>query len=154
MLNTANTNTVEVVQSFFQPDTLIAFECFEALRKKSQLEPEKRLLLAVLEDAVVCFQKHLFTREGVGQRLFGDAREWIFEESDDRIFSFESICEILGFDPGCFRKGLLLWERKKRGGDKSAHSATPDKKEKLISYVFPADSSPPNRFGDGAADGI
>ena len=46
----------EKVSSLFQPDTLLPAQYFETFRRKSHLEPEKRLMLAVLEDAVACFQ--------------------------------------------------------------------------------------------------
>ncbi|MEK7783674.1 MAG: hypothetical protein AAB279_07085, partial [Candidatus Binatota bacterium] len=51
----------EKVTSLFQPDTLLPAQYLETFRRKAPLEPEKRLILAVLEDAVACFQKHLFS---------------------------------------------------------------------------------------------
>jgi hypothetical protein len=32
-------------------------------QRKSYLEPEKKLMLAVLEDAIACFQKYAFARD-------------------------------------------------------------------------------------------
>lgn len=45
----------ERIASLFQPDTLAAAQYFDNLRRTTILEPEKRLMLAVLEDAVSCF---------------------------------------------------------------------------------------------------
>ena len=42
----------EEMASLFQPDSLLPVQYFENFRRKVQTEPEKRLLLAVLEDAV------------------------------------------------------------------------------------------------------
>ena len=53
----------EKLASLFQPDTLLPAQYFGTFRSKTRLEPEKSLLLAVLEDAVICFQKYLFTRD-------------------------------------------------------------------------------------------
>ena len=47
----------EKVASLFQPDTLLPVQYLETFRRKAHLEPEKRLMLSVLEDAIACFQK-------------------------------------------------------------------------------------------------
>ncbi len=103
----------EKVTSLFQPDTLLPAQYLETFRRKGHLEPEKRLMLAVLEDAVACFQKYLFARDGRGRTLFREAEEWIVEEGSDWLFSFENICEVLGFDPQYVRQGLLRWKQKR-----------------------------------------
>ena len=100
----------EKVSSLFQPDTLLPAQYFETFRRKSHLEPEKRLMLAVLEDAVACFQKYLLARDGRGRAMFGEAEQWILEEESDWLFSFENICEVLGFNPRYVRGGLVRWK--------------------------------------------
>jgi len=102
----------EKVASLFQPDTLLPAQYLETFRKKGYLEPEKRLMLAVLEDAIACFQKYLFSRDGRGRALFREAEEWIVEEGSDWLFSFENICEVLALDPQYVRQGLLRWKQK------------------------------------------
>src|SRR3989344_2766711 len=89
----------EKVGSLFQSDTLIPAQYFETLRSKAQLEPEKDLMLAVLKDAVTCFQKYVAARIGKRKRMFRDAEEWVLEEEKDWLFSFNNICGALGFDP-------------------------------------------------------
>jgi hypothetical protein len=59
----------EKVTSLFQPDTLLPAQYLETFRRKAPLEPEKRLMLSVLEDAVACFQKHLFSRDPRGRAV-------------------------------------------------------------------------------------
>jgi hypothetical protein len=103
----------ERLSSLFQPDTLLSAQYFENFRGKNHLEPEKKLMLAVLEDAVLCFQNYLFARDSKGKRIFHEAEEWILETDSDWIFSFESICEVLGFNPQYIRKGLLRGKEKK-----------------------------------------
>ena len=100
----------EKVTFLFQPDTVLPAQYFETLGRKAQLEPEKRLMLAILQDAVDCFQKHIFAPNGRGRAIFDQTEQWITEENNDWLFSFESICECLGFDPEYIRKGLLLWK--------------------------------------------
>ena len=103
----------EKVSSLFQPDTLLPAQYLETYRRKAHLEPEKRLMLAVMEDGIACFQKYLFARDGKGRGLFGEAEEWIMEEGGDWLFSFNNICEVLGFDPQYVRQGLVRWKEKK-----------------------------------------
>ncbi|HXG50568.1 MAG TPA: hypothetical protein VNN77_04065 [candidate division Zixibacteria bacterium] len=103
----------ERVTSLFQPDTLMPEQYLETFRRKSHLEPEKRLLLAVLEDAIACFQKYLFARDSKGRTLFRETEEWILQRDSDWLFSFVSVCEILGFDPNYLRQGLMQWKARK-----------------------------------------
>ena len=97
----------------FQPDVLIPAQYFEALRSKSGMEPEKRLMLAVLEDAVHCFQDNVSTESEIKRKLFNEAEEWFLKENDDWAFSFENICEALALNPEYVRQGLLRWKGKR-----------------------------------------
>jgi len=106
-------NMEERVASLFEPDTLVAAQYFGNLRRKTLLEPEKRLMLAILEDAINCYQDNLLSHHGRARRLFTEAEEWILEKSSDWIFSFRNICETLGFNPEYVRQGLLRWKEKK-----------------------------------------
>ena len=78
----------------FQPDTLIPAQYLETIRRKSHPEPEKRLILAVLEDTVSCFQENVLSQTGREKVLFQQAQDWIMEEHSDRIFSFEKIASL------------------------------------------------------------
>ncbi len=104
---------LDEMSSMFQPDSLLPVQYFENFRRKVQTEPEKRLLLAVLEDALACYQKHFSSRGGRGMRLFRETEEWIFREDSTRPFCFTNICEVVGFDPQYIRKGLLKWREMK-----------------------------------------
>ena len=98
--------------SLFEPDTLVSAQYLENFRRKTLLEPEKRLMLAMLEDAVNCFQVYATARSGRGKKLFNEAEEWIMMKHDDWIFSFVSVCEMLGFNPEYVRQGLRRWKEK------------------------------------------
>jgi hypothetical protein len=100
----------ERVTSLFQPDTLLPEQFLDTFRRKLHLEPEKKLMLAVLEDAIACFQKYLLARDGKGKMLFQEADEWIQERGGDWLFSFANVCEMLGFNPDYLRQGLLQWK--------------------------------------------
>src|SRR5215831_17266516 len=80
------------IASLFEPDTLLSAQYFGNLRRKTLLEPEKRLMLAILEDAINCYQDNLLAKRGREGRLFTEAEEWILEKGSDWIFSFKNIC--------------------------------------------------------------
>lgn len=103
----------EKLASIFQPDTLLGAQYFETMRRKALLEPEKKLMLAILEDAVNCFRDNLLAQGVKAKRLFEEAEEWILEEDGDWLFSFANICEVLGLNPGYVRQGLLRWKEKR-----------------------------------------
>ena len=113
MNNEASLSVEEKVASLFQQDTLLPAQYFDTFRRKSHLEPEKRLMLAVLEDSITCFQKYAWARDSRGKALFTDAEEWIFAQNHDWLFSFESVCEALGFHPKYVRAGLTAWKQDK-----------------------------------------
>jgi hypothetical protein len=75
---------------------------------------EHRLMLAVLEDAVECFQKYALAQYLWEKKLFQEAEDWIFEKNSGWPFSFENICANLELNPGYIRRGLLVWKQSKR----------------------------------------
>jgi hypothetical protein len=100
----------ENVASLFQPDTVLAAQYFDNLHRKAILQSEKRLMLAILEDAIDCYQDNVLAQSGKAKVRFDEVQEWIVERDRDWVFSFESICEELGFDPRYVRQGLLRWK--------------------------------------------
>lgn len=85
----------------------------QTLQNKIELQPELRLMSAILEDAVTCFQKHVSARDQKGIKRFRESEDWFLDDRNDEIFSFVSICEQLGINPKYLRQGLLRWKRKK-----------------------------------------
>jgi hypothetical protein len=101
----------ERVTSLFQPDTLLPEQYLDTFRRKLHLEPEKKLMLAVLEDAIACYQKYVLARDGKGKSLFREAEEWVQDKGGEGIFAFNSICESLGLNPDYLRRGLSEWKK-------------------------------------------
>lgn len=92
---------------------LLPVQHAELYRRSEPLQPERRLMLAVLSDAIVLFQ----TRgpRTTLHRDLEDARRWVL--SDDRLwpFSFVNVCETLGIAFQPLRRALL----KSRAGPSS-----------------------------------
>ena len=104
----------EKIASLFQPDTLLSDQYFENLRRKTFFEPEKRLMLAVLEDAIRYYQDNWFSRNSKRKRIFDETEEWILTPESDWVFSFVHVCETLGLSPAFLRRGLLRWKQRKQ----------------------------------------
>lgn len=114
------------VSSLFQPDTLLSTQYFENLRRKTLFDPEKRLMLAILEDGIFCYLDNLHATGDKRKRLFEDAAAWIAEDDGDWVFSFASVCDALGLNPQYVRQGLLRW-REKGGPRRATGSGMPAK---------------------------
>lgn len=95
----------------FEPDALLPAQFYAAFRGGSAVRGEKRLMLAVLQDALDCFQKYSFSKDSHGRQLFTDADEWIDSEDRDWYFSFENICETLEINPAYLREGVQQWRK-------------------------------------------
>lgn len=104
-------STAEKSGSLMQMDSLVPYQFLETTLRKVPLEAEKRLMLAVLEDAIYCFQKYCTARSRKEQRLFANTEAWIVAPDDGWIFSFENICETMGLDPSYMRRGLMEWKQ-------------------------------------------
>src|SRR5436190_8454182 len=106
----------EVVSDTFthllQPDSMLPLQYFAALQRKGAHEPERRLVIAVLQDAVDCFQKHLMAADRKQQQLFREAEEWICSSERSWPFAFENICDLLQINAEYLRRGLLTWKER------------------------------------------
>src|SRR3972149_1433474 len=80
------------IGSMFQPDTLLGEDYAANFRRKIPLEPERTLLLSVLEDGIRCFQENLFAVSGKRRTLFDEAKEWLFSDGANWVCSFASFC--------------------------------------------------------------
>src|SRR6185436_20008797 len=105
----------------FEPDALLPAQFYAAFRGGSSVRGEKRLMLAVLQDALDCYQKYAFAKDTPGQQLFSEADSWIACGDRHWYFSFENICETLEISPDYLRNGVERW--------KSSASLLPTQKE-------------------------
>lgn len=106
-----------VLGSIFVPDVLTPEQYYDARRDDSAIAPVKRLMLAVLEDALRCFQNNADAKNGSRKRLFAEAEQWLCGEDGDGPFAFDTVCETLGIDPGFLRSGLRNWRDQQLAGN-------------------------------------
>jgi len=83
-------------------------------RRSDLTMPEKALLFAVLAEAVETYQKNAFSKLRRRQIIFREVEEWFFGKAAGHLFSFPTVCEVLGFDAAFLRRGLMQWKRDRR----------------------------------------
>src|SRR5438132_14282285 len=99
--------TETAVESGLRSISILSSDILDAL--PARLQPEKRLMLAVLEGAVSDFQKYATASSGRGRRLFANADAWFGSTNTDDPLSFVHICYALALDPSFIRAGLRRW---------------------------------------------
>ena len=90
----------------FADDMAVTSRYWETVIRKNYSQPEKELMLAVLKDAIMNYKKRMH----LGNALFKEAETWLFERERDRLFSFETVCAVLGLSPGKIRSELIAWK--------------------------------------------
>lgn len=107
-----------------EPDTVLPSQFYGKMGLSRQLEGEKKLMLAVLKDAVECLEKYRRARSSISKELYQNALAWVEDNNTDWLFSFTNVCDLLGFDPDYLRESLLKREHKntKSNGSKAASS--------------------------------
>jgi len=105
------------IAGIFIPDVLTRGQYYDGIRADNgSARPIKRLMLAVLEDAMRCYLTYADSRGRAQRRLFVEAEAWLADRKADGAFAFETVCETLGIDPNCLREGLRQWRLKELNG--------------------------------------
>jgi len=95
-----------------EPDIFLPSQFYGSGALSRKLEGEKRLMIAILKDAVECLDKYRDSRNSASQIQYENALEWVTDESQDWLFSFNNICDLLGFDAEYLREVLLKRENR------------------------------------------
>ena len=90
----------------FADDMAVTSKYWETVVRKSYSQPEKELMLAVLKDAIMTYKKRIYS----GSALFKEAETWLFDRERDWLFSFETVCAVLGLSAQKIRQNLLAWK--------------------------------------------
>jgi hypothetical protein len=107
--NNASSHLANKPPISFGPDILIELLHLKTQRPMDLAMPEKALMFAVLAEAVETYQKFASSKSRRGLALFRDAEEWLCRNETGYLFSFQTICELLNFDPIFLRRGLVQW---------------------------------------------
>ena len=109
--------------SLLEPDTVVPSQYYDRVGSDLAFQPEKRLMLAVLEEAISTFQRHVSSRTARSERLVAEVEEWTAGTDGEWPFSFENICAALGLEPEYIRTGMSRWKETERQRLRRGHSA-------------------------------
>jgi hypothetical protein len=97
------TDVHDLLPHLFPPETPLPNQYPSRSAHDTADAPEKRLMLAVLLDAIIQL------RNGDSSDLI-DAENWIRDhDASDEPFSFSNICAVLDIESSYLRRGLLAW---------------------------------------------
>jgi hypothetical protein len=110
---------------FGQPDVLLVHEYLSVYQNNLAHTPEMKLMVAVLKDGIDCYVKYVSQKPSRRRKPSNEAEQWFFGEDEDRLYSFQSVCDMLKLDAGYIRRILLAYrERHARG--QAVAATTPD----------------------------
>ena len=109
----------------FEPDTILPTQFYSIFKNSQYREPERRLMVAILEDAVSCLSTDLHRCNPRQRKQYEEAKAWVAADDESEwIFSFKNICEVLGMNPSYLRHGLIRPPSTNRGRSSSASVTT------------------------------
>jgi hypothetical protein len=100
---------MQLLESELVPETILPAQLYDRPFGGARIQPEKRLQIAVLADAVLTYHRWAGDGRGRAQRLFTEVEAWFASDDADGPFTFMAICHSLTFDPGYIRRGLRQW---------------------------------------------
>jgi len=98
--------TMQLLESDLAPESVLPVQFSEQPFGGARLQPEKRLQLAVLADAVLTLHRLAGRERAPARRLFAEVEAWFASDDADTPFTFIGICESLKLDPAYIRRGL------------------------------------------------
>ena len=128
---------MEFVESELVPESILPAQFYERRLGGARLQPEKRLQVAVLADAVLTFHRWAGNERARALRLFAEVEAWFDSDEADTPFAFIGICNSLSFDPTYIRRGLRRWRMRLDASATQRHSLRRDSNGTRHQVVFP-----------------
>jgi hypothetical protein len=98
-------NVIEM--TLFEPEVVLPAQLSWGARCDGNTSGARALMLAVLEDAMLCIERGRRRRHPLTRRLAAEAETWMRSDSREWLFSFASICDVLGIDADALRVRIL-----------------------------------------------
>ena len=94
----------------------LAQDLTPAIEVSTQPETDKRrLMLAVLEEALTTFQRGLVSNVAERRKHACEVEAWAASDAVDWPFAFENVCDCLGIDPDYVRRRMSKLRRSAYG---------------------------------------
>ena len=107
-------------RTLFQPELILPAQMTAGARIDADTSGARALMLAILEEATLCIKRGRRRRHPGTRRLAAEAESWVRSDSREWLFSFASICDVLGFDPDALRARLLTQVEHAASGGRAA----------------------------------
>lgn len=120
MANGAAPQSTEVLRVLSRPDRVLPWHDLGSMPRKRG--PEELLMIAVLNDALECLEKHRFATDGTKRRIFRHARRWFLDRDTEWPYSFERICDALDLDANRLRRRIAIRATAQRASRRTAPS--------------------------------
>jgi hypothetical protein len=103
-----------LTESVVGSDTLLPAQLHGSRGGSAAMEPLKNLMMAILVDAIRCYQRNIEAMTLCKRSEFREAQNWLFKDRNDGPFSFDTVCYLLGTDPGVLRRRLIQFQYARR----------------------------------------
>ncbi|MCC6849835.1 MAG: hypothetical protein IT294_15130 [Deltaproteobacteria bacterium] len=105
----------------FEPDAVLASE-FGTPRTHLP-EPERALMIAVLEEASRCLLNYCAAPDRKRRALSEEARDWFASTEQAHLYAYENVCHVLGIDPDFLRRRIFAVRERRRAASAEARRA-------------------------------
>lgn len=89
--------------TLLQTESILPTQYWGAAPADERSAPERRLLLAILEDALITLLQHRHRDDLASRRLVVETQKWIASDRHTSAFDFAGLCDILGIEPSYIR---------------------------------------------------
>jgi len=123
-----------------ETDVLASHSYLTVHRQLKPGQPERKLMFAVLVEAIQAYQKFAFSSSAHKQALFRDAEKWLWSNASDDVFSFSNICEVFEVNPAFLRCGLVKWRIARRQRElraKTVQLRSPANRKSKLTFTAP-----------------
>jgi hypothetical protein len=101
---------MDIIDKLIVSDVITRSQYYDSRKGQDDDAPLRRLMLAVLRDALACLSSGTSGSASNPQRKEArDAAEWIGNKTDESLFSFNCVCETLSIHPDALRESLDDW---------------------------------------------
>ena len=128
---------MQLLESELAPESILPAQLYDRPLGGARIQPEKRLQVAVLADAVLTFHRWAGNERARARRLFAEVEAWFASDDPDGPFTFITICDSLNLDPTYIRRGLRDWDPSLEATAKRKWSLGRDGNGKRLQVVLP-----------------
>jgi hypothetical protein len=108
-------------RTLFEPEVILPVQISWATRRGGNTSGACSLMVAILEDAKLCIERGRRRRHWRTRAQAAEAETWMRSDCREWLFSFASICDVLGFDADDLRARLLADAEPSASGGRAAH---------------------------------